>query len=226
MNILEALMPVAESANMGWYFKQLIQEMKYEDEYREDECTNCGCMKQILEDNSPTEDNLLLVNAKNGVERRAFHAWAESKGYSHVPIKTSLFSDNVIYYCKECKRAYYDNEMNISADWSTISSGVCYGSTIKCFHCDSYYDADDPEDSDIKRRGEAFNAVMIGVKLPLLSKRETRTHKRKNSIERQNNDIQLLNKIGKRSIKVLPLTHFDEPLEINGKKISKNNYKS
>jgi hypothetical protein len=216
-NLFDSIRPIAKSVNMGWYHDQLKEEFEKKRQEREIENSLKGCMIKILDENAPKDGQILLVQALTGIERKAFHAWAEEKNYKHCSIKTDQFEPNTLYYCKECKRTYYCEEMSIYLDWSTTFPGHCYGSTVKCRECNSYYDYDDPH-SDINNRGEGFNAVFIGHIIPLLSKRETRKHARKRPIVKSDNDLNLLNKIGYREIIVMQIEDFGGVFEKKGRK--------
>ena len=173
MDLFDTFRPIADSVNMGWYFDILKEECETNEYYRIIEKSSKGCMKDILDQKVLKNGEILLIKAKTGIERKAFHAWAESKNYEHCAIKTSHFDPNIAYYCKVCKKTYYEEEMNTYLDWSTTFPGHCYGSIIKCWECDSWYDPDDPEYSDIKCNGECTNAVLVGKTLHTLSKRKT-----------------------------------------------------
>lgn len=205
MDYLDAIQPIADSVGMGWYFDQIRKECNEKrEEYRAERAT-FGCMKNILEENMPKDGEVLLVHAKTGTERKAFHLWAKSKNLDHCAIKTDHFEPAYLYRCKVCQRTYYDEEMCFSADWSMIDPGICFGSIIKCRFCDSSVDTEymgDPEE-DIKALGSGFNAVIIGKVLPEFPKGKVRKHKK---ISAEENG--LLDKIGERKIKILPLSSF------------------
>ncbi|AGC02409.1 hypothetical protein H012_gp039 [Acanthamoeba polyphaga moumouvirus] len=209
MDLFDLMMPIAESANMGWYFKQLQDECKSHREKVKIQNSSKGYMLDLLNNNIPKSGELLIVNARTGKDRRAFYTWAEENGFRCCPAKITMFKPTYIYECCECGVSHYDEEMRYENDWSTINPGVCYGVFIRCPNgCDTLFDPseEDEEYNDIKKR-EAFNAVIIGKTLPLIPKKDT---KKKKYIGHGKIDTELIHTIPKRDLQIIKFTEFSD----------------
>lgn len=209
VDIFDLMMPIAESADMGWYFKQLQDECKSHREQKKEQKSSKGFMLDILNNNIPKSSELLIVNARTGKDRRAFYTWAEEKGFRCCPAKITMFESTYIYECYECGESHYDEEMRYENDWSSINPGVCYGVFVRCPNgCDTLFDSssEDDEYNDIKKR-EVFNAVIIGEILPLIPKKDT---KRKKYIGHEKVDKELIHTIPKRDFQVINFNEFSK----------------
>ncbi|ANB50254.1 hypothetical protein [Powai lake megavirus] len=169
-------------------------------------------MFNILNENIPDDGKIIVINVKSGKDRRAFYTWADYHGLNHCPCKTKLFEPTHIYYCEECGRSSYDNEVYRSTDWSTINPGASYGEFIQCpNYCETYYHTpdsiDDPDYGGIKKH-TVFNAVVIGKYLPKIPK--TKTKRVKKYINRNDIDLNLLNNIPDCDFKIININDFEK----------------
>lgn len=205
MDLFDTLMPLVESTNMDWYFRQLQQEVR-------DNCRTRspkGNMRVTLESHRPRSGQLLLVNAETGMERKAIHVWAGDNGYRSESAKTNYFEPVTIFHCYECKKNFYGSEMSRREDFLFVVLGWSFGVTIQCPDCGVfYYPDDDDDDLDVKRKGSCFNTVIIGRELPQMSKKISRKHSKR--VPKPNDqDRRLVDELEEREIKVLSLTEFE-----------------
>lgn len=208
------MMPLAESCGMDWYYKQLQSECKSNRESnREIESQNKqedpekNKMLEILNSNLPTEGKIIIVNATNGKERKAFYTWADYHNLSHLPTRIDLFDDTFIFKCEECGESNYDDDMRYQSDWSTINPGSCYGSFIKCpNYCDTFIHTEDYDPYGGIKRMTAFNAIIIGHDIPKLSRKTTKRKHNKQGLS--SSDLSVFNDIPVRDFVVMDLNDF------------------
>jgi hypothetical protein len=102
---------------------------------------------------------LLIVKLGNSTERGLVHEWAKINGFWSEGAIYSGYGENYNFKCKDCGAVNASNQMNSQADY--YSTGECCGTMTKCPNCDeTYYNYEDPENSDIIRY-ETFNCVII-----------------------------------------------------------------
>ncbi|AFX92149.1 hypothetical protein CE11_00117 [Megavirus courdo11] len=182
-------------------------------------------MFNILNENIPSDGNIIVINVKSGKDRCAFYTWADYHGLNHCPCETILFEPTYIYHCEECGKSSYDNEVSHSTDWSTINQGVSYGEFIQCpNYCKTYYHTqdsiDDPDSGGIKRH-KVFNAVVIGKCLPKIPK--TKTKRVKKYINRNNVDVNILNNIPDSDFKIMNVNDFEKEYQDGKEKRFRDN---
>ncbi len=204
MDLLESLMPIAQSVGMGFYFQQLQRECLEKREQRLSILCQSTDMKKILDNNKPGVGQLLLINAENGNERKSLHLWAERNGYYSKSAKTNYFDSVYIYHCYECASNFYQSEMRREHDWSTVTPGVCFGVTNRCPNCGAFY-YDDDDNNDVKRKGRVFNTVLIGHQIPEMDK--TVSRKRSKRIKRFDDDSSFV--LSLKEFKLIELNDFN-----------------
>nr|URM62484.1 intein containing dna directed rna polymerase subunit 2 [Mimivirus sp.] len=182
-------------------------------------------MFNILNENIPSDGNIIVINVKSGKDRCAFYTWADYHGLNHCPCETILFEPTYIYHCEECGKSSYDNEVSHSTDWSTINPGVSYGEFIQCpNYCETYYHTrdsiDDPNSGGIKRH-KVFNTVVIGKCLPKIPK--TKTKRVKKYINRNDVDLNILNNIPDCDFKIMNINDFEKEFQDGKEKRFRDN---
>ncbi|AKI80263.1 hypothetical protein QJ850_gp436 [Acanthamoeba polyphaga mimivirus] len=211
LDLFDLMMPLAESCGMGWYYKQLQSECKSNKEIKlqnkQQENSEEKNMLEILNSNLPTEGKIIIVNATNGKERKAFYTWADYHNLSHQPTRIDLFDDTFIFKCEECGESNYGDDMRYQSDWSTISPGVCYGSFIECpNYCDTFIHTEDYDPYGGIKRMTAFNAIVIGHNIPKLSRKTTKRKHNKQGLS--SNDLSVFNDIPVRDFVIMDLIDF------------------
>ncbi|AKI79308.1 hypothetical protein [Acanthamoeba polyphaga mimivirus] len=221
LDLFDLMMPLAESCGMGWYYKQLQSECKsnkeiklqnkqqenFEEKNSEEKNSEEKRMLEILNSNLPTEGKIIIVNATNGKERKAFYTWADYHNLSHQPTRIDLFDDTFIFKCEECGESNYDDDMRYQSDWSTINPGACYGSFIKCpNYCDTFIHTEDYDPYGGIKRMTAFNAIIIGHDIPKLSRKTTKRKHNKQGLS--SNDLSVFNDTPVRDFVVMDLNDF------------------
>lgn len=212
IDMFDLMMPIAESVGMGWYYEQLQQECQIERENKLEKKSIKKSMFNILNENIPSDGNIIVINVKSGKDRCAFYTWADYHGLNHCPCETILFEPTYIYHCEECGKSSYDNEVSHSTDWSTINPGVSYGEFIQCpNYCETYYhtrDSIDDTDSGGIKKHKVFNAVVIGKCLPKIPK--TKTKRVKKYINGNEIDVDILYNIPDCDFKIMNINDFEK----------------
>lgn len=124
-------------------------------------------------------NQILVVECRNGKERKYWHQFAEKRGWKHLSIHTDKFEPVELYVCKSCGNVEYFLDMPVNC--CERDSEVRY-----CKNCDDeegrnimdITDIDDytGPDADFKRVSDRMlNAVVMGIELPHIPK----TNKRK-----------------------------------------------
>ena len=153
--------------NMRERYEEKLAKRQY---YRD----NIGQMEQILNNNKPNDGELLMVEARSGIERARIHAWAERNGYLSTRYKTKHFDDNELYHCNDCHFSSYYDECITYDDYGSCF-GVFYGHVVKC-PCGETWWRYDSTDNGL-RKSDTVNAVLIGKSLPAHSKSHIRNRK-------------------------------------------------
>lgn len=162
-NMLEDIKFVAhDNADSGTerYLSKIQEEIKYQRLLAEEHSKPSG-LSQLLE-MRPEKDQVILVNARTKSSRAAIHEYARQNNLWSSACYFSDWDENYIYQCKrsKCKKSTSSDEMIYNSDISFIS-GDYMGTDIICPHCrKSYFDAEDPEDSDL-RRYTTVNSIVI-----------------------------------------------------------------
>ena len=175
----------ADMVGMGMYYNRLREEMQRDRDDINEINSSRGKMPDKLKNHKPNDDEILLINAETGKERRIIHEWAERNGLKSIAINVDCFHENRGWKCKECNNVYYDSEVYSSQDWN-MEGDVCYGSIIRCPNCygESVYSTEDPYDPEcdtIKPISVMLNGVAVGNSVELLKKtlRKKRRKKKK-----------------------------------------------
>lgn len=150
---------IAKANGMGFYFNNIKFEIENNaihndlvaQEKQED------AMKEIL--TRHLHFKYILVNCQSGIERRYIHNFAKIHGFLSSTVKTTMFNPVEIFSCNSCCKRYYLNELSCCSDWSTISD-ISYGTVLKCPCGESYISSDG--DSEGLKRGNTFNAILLG----------------------------------------------------------------
>nr|WBF71065.1 hypothetical protein [Megavirus caiporensis] len=211
--IFNMMRPILDTISSTWYFNMFQQSIQKESEIDLSVDSpiiekNIKSLAKILSEFVITPGQVLLVEINNNHEQRAVCAWAINNGFSCRPIRSEHFHDLGIFQCTNCKHYF-----------SKIIANK-YSSYVDCPNtCGAYYD-DDIDDSYVRFCGPAFNAVIIGERLPMLSKREVKGY---HFNQRFNiSDIKLLDNIKDRSVKILNLIDFDDMYEDGDKYYFRN----
>lgn len=118
---------------------------------------------------------ILLLEAKDGKERNAYHSLAEAKGLKHISARTKYFDDVRIYKCLGCNKSYYIDELDTGLDWSITSPGMCYGVEINCKVC--YNNNEELIYQKVLRGKKFLNTVIIGTEIPTIPRKYQRRKK-------------------------------------------------
>ncbi|AVL94450.1 hypothetical protein ma63 [Moumouvirus australiensis] len=129
-------------------------------------------MDKLLELNYPQINEVIIVNAKSSFERKNLHVWAKSNGFNHTRFKTDLFGPTKMSRTN-CKSKSED--CLCPSPWK-----------YDIYNCDEH---EEPFTETIN----TFNAVMIGNKLPKLSKLEV--GKKSKTPYNENDDKYSINKL-------------------------------
>ncbi|AZL89755.1 hypothetical protein QKC54_gp0162 [Megavirus baoshan] len=199
--IFDMIRPILDTISSTWYFNMFQQSIHKESTLDPSIDSpiigkNIKSLTQILTESEIIPGQILLVEINNNNEQRAVCAWATFNKFSCRPIRSDYFHDLGIFQCTNCK-CYF----------SKIIANK-YSNYVDCPNiCGAYYD-DDIDDSYVRYCGPAFNAVIIGKRLPMLSKKEIKGYhfNQRFSII----DIKLLDNIKDRNVKILNLVDFDD----------------
>jgi hypothetical protein len=141
---------------------------------------------------------VLLVEARNGMQRRYWHQWANIRGYTnHVAVKTGWFEENSIYRCSNCGTFTYSDDMETMNDYSDLSPGMIIGQIVRCpafvqygdddddsvEPCGSCVDYDDYGDSPVKHFPTSNAVYITNSPLPRFRRGVVKKHRRKSTAE-------------------------------------------
>lgn len=174
LNLFDLVHNLARFHGMGLYFDRIKTEILQKQAKVQEETLNRGKMFQILKNTIPIDNQILLVHAKTGKERRLLHDWATINQLKSIPICLDIFPEVRGWKCKLCEQIYYDEEIYSQSDWS--SDGTRYfGEYVECPTCegDSYYNTSEPydeEDDTIKPISVMLNGVAIGNNIEHMKK--------------------------------------------------------
>lgn len=129
-------------------------------------------MSHILDKNIPEDGYVLIVNARDGLERKAIHKWAEEKGLKHSAFVAPFFNSGTMIRCNNCRYVAYDFPSD-GYDFGDFSGG-CMGIWTNCPACGNHalVDGEEDEDSPMMYVDSLINSVIIGKELPKLPRRK------------------------------------------------------
>jgi len=128
------------------------------------------------------EKKILILEARNGVERRLHHALAERLGYESYTMQCKAFRAVELFKCDNCRKSYYENDLvpsmvtEYSADDKSFQCPRCMKKGGFVELCNGEWI--DDEDSCIRVKAFKFNAVMMGKRLPAFDKHHSKRRKR------------------------------------------------
>jgi len=107
---------------------------------------------------TPDDCSVIIVETRTGYMRRLIHILAEQYKLNHTSCRFKPFENNYLFFCKECKRSWYFDEL--------ICTSAERDPVFWCPEegCDSGFCHDDMWDSDTRlefKIRKTFNSVLI-----------------------------------------------------------------